>query len=306
MTTAVVYDHRMADYHCLWDDTYVENPERFLCVIERCRELGLLERCSKLESRKANREELLLCHDENLLELLESTSTMNEEELKKVSAKFDCLYIHPGSWLAAQISAGGAIDVVTNVVTGKAKNGMALVRPPGHHAMRADSCGYCYVNNVAIAARTALKLGVERILIVDWDVHHGQGTQREFYSDNRVMYVSIHRFEYGAWWPNLQESNYDHIGSGDGTGYNINIPLNRIGNTDSDYLAAWHRVVLPAATEFSPQLILISAGFDPAIGCPEGEQEVSPACFAHFTHSLQCSFTHPDIKCNRSLMSRSC
>ena len=289
MKTGVNYDPRMAAYSCLWDDTYVENPEMFLCIVRRCKELGLLERCTRLESRLSTREELRLCHDEQLLETLESTAVMTVEQLKKASSTFDCLYIHNNSWEAAQLSAAGAIDMVAAVVEGKVDNGMAIVRPPGQHAMRAraDSCGYCYVNNVALAARTALKMGLERVLIVDWDVHHGQGTQREFYSDSRVMYISIHRFEYGGWWPNLRESDYDHIGEGAGAGYNVNIPLNVTGNTDSDYLAAWHGVVLPLATEFAPQLVLISAGFDPATGCPEGEQEVSPACFAHFTHSLR-------------------
>ena len=144
MKTAVVYDPRMAAYSCLWDDTYVENPERFLCVVRRCEELGLLGRCIRLESRMSTREELKMCHDEKLLDLLESTAEMSVEQLKKVSSKFDCLYIHTNSWAAAQLSAGGAIDLVTAVVEGRVDNGMAIVRPPGHHAMRADSCGYCY------------------------------------------------------------------------------------------------------------------------------------------------------------------
>ena len=164
---------------------------------------------------------------------------------------------------------------------------MALVRPPGHHAMREDSCGYCLLNNVALCARTAQAGGVARVLVVDWDVHHGQGTQRQFYSDPGVLYISIHRYERGAWWPNLQESDFTSVGSGPGLGYNCNIPLNTTDNTDADYLAAWHRVVLPLAAEFDPELVLVSAGYDPALGCPEGEQRVSPATFAHMTHSLR-------------------
>jgi len=117
-------------------------------------------------------------------------------------------------------------------------------------------------------------------------VHHGQGSQRQFYSEDKVMYVSIHRYEYGFWWPNLPESDFDNIGDGPGKGYNINIPLNVTGNTDTEYLHAWHQVVLPVSQKFDPQLVLISAGYDPAVGCPEGEQAVSPACFAHMTHSL--------------------
>ena len=114
------------------------------------------------------------------------------------------------------------------------------------------------------------------------------------------MYISIHRFcicavecifkpcryEHGKEWPNLRESDFDHIGAGRGKGFNCNIPLNKSGNTDADYLAAWHGVVLPLATEFQPELVLVSAGYDPALGCPEGEQRVSPATFAHLAHSL--------------------
>ena len=175
MRTGVSYDPRMASYSCLWDETYVENPERYLCVVRRCRELGLLDKCVKVESRMATREEMRMCHDEKLLETLESTVDMNVEELKDVSSRYDCLYVHQNSWAAAKLSAGGAIDMVTAVVAGEVDTGFAIVRPPGHHAMRADSCGYCYLNNVALATRAALNKGVERVLIVDWDVHHGPG-----------------------------------------------------------------------------------------------------------------------------------
>ena len=184
---------------------------RYLSVVRRCTELGLLERCVRVAAREVTRQELTLCHDESLLEVLEATPALTEEELKETSSKFDCLYIHPASWEAALLSAGGAVELVTQVVAGDLHNGLAVVRPPGHHAMRSQSCGYCYVNNVAIAARTALAT-LDRILIVDWDVHHGQGTQREFYSDSRVLYISIHRYEWGAWWPNLRESDYHNIG----------------------------------------------------------------------------------------------
>ena len=258
---------------------------RYLSVVRRCSELGLLERCERVAAREVTREEIRLCHEEDLLEVLEATPAMTEKELQETSSKFDCLYLHPASWKAALLSAGGVLELLSRLVAGDLQNGLAVVRPPGHHAMRSQSCGYCYINNVAIAARTALA-SLDRILIVDWDVHHGQGTQREFYRERGVMYISIHRYEDGYWWPNLRESDHDYIGEGEGEGYNVNIPLNTTGNTDADYLHAWHQVVLPLATEFRPQLVLVSAGYDPAIGCPEGEQAVSPACFAHLTHSL--------------------
>ncbi|PSN48228.1 Histone deacetylase 10 [Blattella germanica] len=142
-----------------------------------------------------------------------------------------------------------------------------LERPPGHHAMKSEYCGYCFFNNVAIAATHALThCGVSRILIVDWDVHHGQATQQMFYDDPRVVYFSLHRYEHGSFWPNLRESDYDFIGEGAGAGYNFNVPLNNVGMTDADYLAVFHQILLPMVTEFGPDLIIVSAGYDSALG----------------------------------------
>uniref|UniRef100_A0A2S2P6Q3 Histone deacetylase 6 n=1 Tax=Schizaphis graminum TaxID=13262 RepID=A0A2S2P6Q3_SCHGA len=164
---------------------------------------------------------------------------------------------------------------------------MAFIRPPGHHAMKSEFCGYCFFNNVAIAAEYVLRhYSVSKILIVDWDVHHGQATQQMFYDDPRVLYFSIHRYEHGQFWPNLRESDWDYTGNGDGQGFNINVPLNATGMKDADYLAIFHQILLPVASEFQPDLILISSGYDAALGCPEGEMEVTPACYAHLVHSL--------------------
>lgn len=137
--------------------------------------------------------------------------------------------------------------------------------------MASEACGYCFFNNVAIACKYATEsLGLKRILVVDWDVHHGQATQQTFYKDPKVLYFSIHRYEFGTFWPNLEESNFNFIGEGDGKGYNINIPLNETGISDADYLAIWHNLLLPIAYEYNPELVIISAGYDAAIGCPEG------------------------------------
>ncbi|VDQ02721.1 unnamed protein product [Trichobilharzia regenti] len=154
----------------------------------------------------------------------------------------------------AIVSSAGSVKRLTHLVyTGRLANGLALVRPPGHHAMQSEACGYCIFNNIAIAAASLLQprqmnpsssssalpgsisqskgssnnelLSAQRILIVDWDIHHGQGTQYTFYDDNRVLFISIHRYEKGNFWPNLREANYDFIGEGLGKGYNINIPL---------------------------------------------------------------------------------
>jgi histone deacetylase 6 len=116
--------------------------------------------------------------------------------------------------------------------------------------MKAEFNGYCFFNNVAVAAKHALdNKGINKVLIVDWDVHHGQGTQRAFYDDPRVLYFSIHRFEHGTFWPNLRESDFDYAGSANGEGKNINVPLNRVGMTNADYLAIFQQLLMPVAVE---------------------------------------------------------
>ncbi|XP_008310470.1 polyamine deacetylase HDAC10 isoform X2 [Cynoglossus semilaevis] len=170
---------------------------------------------------------------------------------------------------------------------GKVRNGMALVRPPGHHSMRNAASGFCVFNNVAIAAQYAKqKYAVERILIVDWDIHHGQGVQDCFEDDPRVLYFSWHRYEHQKFWPNLRDSDFDRVGNEKGAGFNVNVPWNKVGMKNSDYLSVFCHLFLPVAYEFCPDLVLVCAGFDSAIGDPEGEMCATPDIFAHLTHLL--------------------
>ncbi|KAM3967446.1 LOW QUALITY PROTEIN: histone deacetylase 6 [Aphomia sociella] len=286
--TGFVTEPRMAEHRCLWDDKYPECPERLIGVIDRCRELNLIEQCLEFEPRAATKEELNILHSPSVYEMLETTHKNNNVEyLEDLSSKYDAVYIHPSTHELALLSAGSTIDMVDRIVSGAVQNGAAMVRPPGHHAMRDEPCGYCFYNNVALAAKHAIdKRGLNRILIVDWDVHHGQATQQMFYDDPRVVYFSIHRYEHGAFWPNLRQSNFNYVGTGPGKGYNFNVPLNKTGMKDADYLAIWHQLLLPMAFEFSPELVIVSAGYDSALGDEKGEMEVSPACYAALTQQL--------------------
>ncbi|XP_055390251.1 histone deacetylase 6 isoform X2 [Condylostylus longicornis] len=288
--TGIIYDERMVEHRCLWDENHPEKPERFIRVIERCKELKLIERCQRIPSRKATKEEILIKHTEEHYEKLKSTSEgKNETELENFSSNYDSIYFHPSTFELSLLATGSTIDLVHNIVKGKIQNGMAIIRPPGHHAMKSEFNGYCFFNNVAVAAQYALdKLKLQKILIVDWDIHHGQGTQRLFYDDPRVLYFSIHRFEYGTFWPNLKDSNFDFIGAGEGLGYNFNLPLNDKGMQNGDYMAIFNQILLPVAVEFQPELIIISAGYDAALGCPEGEMEITPAFYPHLLNSLLC------------------
>ncbi|XP_014270934.1 histone deacetylase 6 isoform X2 [Halyomorpha halys] len=285
--TGLVYDNKMAQHKCLWDENYPECPKRLTSIIQRCEDLGLVKRCQLIESRQATEEELLTLHAPGSISLLKSTKNcVDESHLENISSRYDAIYIHPTTYDCSLLAAGSAIKLVDDICNKKIQNGMALIRPPGHHAMRSEFNGYCFFNNAALATRHALKLGYKRILIVDWDVHHGQGTQQMFYNDPRVVYFSIHRYEHGSFWPNLRESDFDFVGEGTGRGFNFNVPINSIGMGNADYLAVFHQVLLPVAYEFEPELIVVSAGYDSAIGDEKGEMELTPAVYAHLISYL--------------------
>ncbi|XP_071082347.1 histone deacetylase 6-like isoform X2 [Haliotis cracherodii] len=285
--TGLVYDERLTRHFHAWNEDFSEKPERILEPFARCQALGLVNRCCRIQARPATESEILSLHSKDHIRLLKETSSMSEEQLKNLSQMYDYIYFHNHIYESAQLALGGAIDLVDHVVTGRLRNGMAIIRPPGHHAMKEEFNGYCYLNNVAVSAKLALdNHNLKRILIVDWDVHHGQGIQSFFYDDPRVIYFSIHRYEHGIEWPHLRESDYDCVGVGAGRGYNINVPLNQVGCDNSDYLSIFQQILLPVAYEFRPELVIVAAGYDSAIGCPEGEMKVTPACFAHFISLL--------------------
>ncbi|MGH2493674.1 MAG: class II histone deacetylase [Ktedonobacteraceae bacterium] len=166
--------------------------------------------------------------------------------------------LSPGSFDAAVYAAGGSMNGVQAVMQGDVRNAYALLRPPGHHAMRNSAMGFCIFNNAAIAAHYARNtFGLERVMIVDWDVHHGNGTQDAFYADPGVLFVSLHQHN---WYPKLS-GELEQVGSGAGAGYTVNIPL-PAGTGDRGYRAAFEQLVIPIGLQYRPQLIIISAGQD--------------------------------------------
>ncbi|NXT02217.1 HDA10 deacetylase, partial [Jacana jacana] len=287
--TALIYDEEMTTHKLLWNDPVcdIEVPERLSSSYEQLKRYHLVERCVHVPVREGSEEEILLVHSLEHLEVAKSTQTMNEEELKRVSGNYDAFFFHPNTYRCARLAVGATLQLVDAVMSGKVCNGMALVRPPGHHSQRNAANGFCLFNNVAIAAEYAKrKHGLQRILIVDWDVHHGQGIQYLFEEDPSVLYFSWHRYEHQDFWPSLKESDYDAVGLGQGKGFNINLPWNKVGMGNSDYLAAFFHVLLPMAFEFDPELVLVSSGYDSGIGDPEGQMNATPEIFAHLTHFL--------------------
>jgi len=196
---------------------------------------------------------------------------------------------------AATISAGGAIETCKSVVMGIVKNAFAIIRPPGHHAEFDAAMGFCLFNNVPIAAKVCQEVFPDvcrKILILDWDVHHGNGIQNMFYDDPNILYISLHVYENGNFYPGkpnnpmTPDGGIQQCGAGPGLGKNVNIGWHDQGMGDGEYMAAFQKIVMPIAQEFNPDLVIISAGFDAADGDELGGCFVSPGCYAHMTHML--------------------
>ncbi|EDL04372.1 histone deacetylase 10, isoform CRA_a, partial [Mus musculus] len=259
MGTALVYHEDMTATRLLWDDPEceIECPERLTAALDGLRQRGLEERCLCLSACEASEEELGLVHSPEYIALVQKTQTLDKEELHALSKQYNAVYFHPDTFHCARLAAGAALQLVDAVLTGAVHNGLALVRPPGHHSQRAAANGFCVFNNVALAAKHAKqKYGLQRILIVDWDVHHGQGIQYIFNDDPSVLYFSWHRYEHGSFWPFLPESDADAVGQGQGQGFTVNLPWNQVGMGNADYLAAFLHVLLPLAFEVTVCLIL--------------------------------------------------
>ncbi|XP_066967774.1 histone deacetylase 4 isoform X9 [Macrobrachium rosenbergii] len=308
-TTGFAYDNLMLKHQCICGDNshHPEHGGRLQSIWARLQETGLIHRCHRTRPRKATLEEIQSCHSEAHT-LLFGTNPWNRSRLDPskfaelpiksfvrlhcggVGVDSDTTWNEMHTSSAARMAAGCVIDLAFKVATGELRNGFALVRPPGHHAERQQAMGFCFFNSVAIAARQLhQKLNIEKILIIDWDVHHGNGTQSMFYDDRNILYISMHRYDDGSFFPGTGAPT--EVGEGDGYGFNVNIAFSGGLNPpmgDAEYMAAFRTVVMPIAKDFDPEIILVSAGFDAAEGHPSplGGYKVSANCFAHMTKQL--------------------
>uniref|UniRef100_A0A674PBY7 Histone deacetylase n=1 Tax=Takifugu rubripes TaxID=31033 RepID=A0A674PBY7_TAKRU len=305
-TTGLVYDSQMLKHQCTCGDnsSHPEHAGRIQSIWSRLQERGLRGQCESIRGRKATLEELQSVHTERHV-LLYGTNPLNRLKLdnrklagilsQRMFVMLPCGGVGVRGNIQSQVDnspkALREIDLKQSLLLMKDNiNGFAVVRPPGHHADPSNPMGFCYFNSVAIAAKQLQhKLSVSKILIVDWDVHHGNGTQEVFYSDPSVLYISLHRYDDGNFFPG--SGSPAEVGSGAGEGFNVNIswtggldpPMG-----DAEYLAAFRSVVMPIAQEFSPDVVLVSAGFDAAEGnpAPLGGYKVSAKCFSFLTHQL--------------------
>lgn len=224
-------------------------------------------RLDALQETLATVEEIARIHEPSYIEFIESLRGKATQVISETP-------LSPGSVRAAFLAAGYGIDLVKKVVNGDIRNGFALVRPPGHHARPGKGMGFCVFNNIAIAARQAVTMGLKRVLIFDWDVHHGNGTQESFYEDDQVFLIDIHQdnlFPVGS-------GLLSETGRGKGKGFTTNIPVPR-GCVNGDYLYLFDRLVAPLVLEYKPELILVSAGFDAHESDPLGMMNLTTAGF---------------------------
>lgn len=306
--TGICYDVRMRYHQRLnidpdnYLDPHPEDPRRTFRIYKTLAENGLLideylkgtddlgVLMEKIYAREASQDQLLLVHSQEHLNFIASVEKMSTDELVKETETGDSIYVNNDSYLTAKLSCGGAIECCRAVVEHRVKNSLAVIRPPGHHAEPDAPGGFCLFSNVAVAAKVMLRdypEQVKRIAILDWDVHHGNGTQKSFIDDPRVLYISLHRYQNGSFYPGTKAGGPGVVGTGAGEGFNVNIPWNSKDMTDGDYITAMHRIILPICDEFNPDLCIISSGFDAAEGDPIGCCHVSPEGYAYMTHMMK-------------------
>src|SRR5258705_366842 len=222
---------------------------------------------------EATEEQLARVHDREYISLISETAGM-------ATALDADTFTSPDSYEVALLAAGAAVGCVDHVLDGRGSRALAMVRPPGHHAERNRAMGFCLFNNIAVAAAHARASGLTRVAIVDYDVHHGNGTQWSFYDDPSVLFISSHQYPY---YPGTGAAT--ETGTGDGAGFTVNLPMDA-GGTDADYELAYATVALPVLRQFRPELILISAGFDALDDDPLGGMRLTTEGFARLTATI--------------------
>jgi len=272
MRTGLVYDPVYLEHDT---GNHPENPQRVAAIISHLEESGVKKNHILLPPRPASVKELEMVHDPDYISRIKSVAERGGDWLDPDTM------MSPKSYKAALYAAGGLLIAVEAVMKEEVNSSFALVRPPGHHATRNQAMGFCIFNNVAIAAKFALaNFNIDRVLIVDFDVHHGNGTQEAFYNNSKVLYFSTHQYPFypGTGW-------VDEVGSGEGEGYTVNFPM-AAGWGDEEYLRAFNEILIPVARRFQPQLILISAGFDPHWADTIAMMQVSITGFAQMVTVL--------------------
>jgi acetoin utilization deacetylase AcuC-like enzyme len=266
-TTAVVKDDIYLQH--ITGDSHPESHHRLEVIYDMLQDEDMQGTFKELSPRAATQEELQLNHSLDYIDQVAATAGRSVCSLDPDTTT------SPLSWEAAQKAAGGVLVGVDAVMRGEVENCFALVRPPGHHAEKSRGMGFCLFNNIAIGADYARqKYDLERILIVDWDLHHGNGTQNAFYQDPHVLFFSTHQYPYYPGSGSISEK-----GEKEGQGLTVNVPLPG-GQGDQDFGEIYQELLQPIVSDFKPQLILVSAGYDIYFQDPLGAMDVTPEGFA--------------------------
>ena len=288
MRLAYCYDERFLqhdtglDAHQLPDGSVLEPVEHpsSARIIRRTAQLlaasGLLDDALLIAPRPATEDELAAYHTRDYIAHVRRVTSEGGGWLDPETP------VVPGSWEAAVLAAGAAIELTDAVLSGQARQAFGLLRPPGHHAMRDRGMGFCVFNNVVVAVRHAQRRGVQRVMVLDWDVHHGNGTQDAFWDDPSVLFVSVHQDNwYPAGWGSV-----DQVGAPGAEGTTVNIPLPP-GTGNRGYALALDRIVLPIARQFQPELIFVSAGQDASMEDPLGRMLVTMSGYRAMTERVR-------------------
>src|SRR5581483_6946491 len=271
MSVILIHSDRFAEHQT--PPGHPERPERaevFDAVAARWRARGT----EVVAPRAATREQLTRVHDPDYVRRISETTG-------RAAALDPDTYTSPDSYEVALLAAGAAIDAVERVLGGSHRAAVAMVRPPGHHAERGRAMGFCLFNNAAVAAAHARASGAAKVAIVDYDVHHGNGTQHIFDADRHVLYVSTHQYPY---YPGTGAA--DEVGRETGRGCTVNVPM-EAGSVDEDYHTVFSRIVVPVLRQFEPDLVIASAGFDAHAADPLGGMRLSTPAFAAMTAELR-------------------
>jgi acetoin utilization deacetylase AcuC-like enzyme len=282
MTTALIYDPIFLEH--LTPENHPDRPERLKTAMDVLQALNWLERDGliQLAPRAATEDELATVHEREYIQSVEAAAGKVAREQgsggRKTRFFATDTFVSARSYEAALKAAGAPLTAIEAIMNGEIDNAYCLVRPPGHHAVAESAMGFCLFNNVAVAARYAIdRYGLERVMIIDYDVHHGNATQEMFYDDPRVLYFSIHQ---APFYPGTGLS--DERGEGAGLGTTINVPLPATTGYET-YEPVFRQVMAPAADRFDPELILVSAGFDAHWKDPLGGMYLSTAGYAKLT-----------------------
>lgn len=267
-----------------------ERPERIAASTAFLRDSGLAGLCFLVRGRAATLEELKRVHSESHVAAMMMCQQCDALQLLRISTAFNTVFMNHHSIDAALYAAGSTIEATQAVIKGELDSALCIVRPPGHHSECGCAMGFGIFNSVAAAAASALNEGLDKILVVDWDIHHGNGTQEIFANDRRVLYFSAHglyTFPAFARDGQMEVQSSSYVGEEpNGKGFSCNCAWTDQGYGDNEYMSVWERLLMPIAREYQPQLVLVSAGFDSAAGDEEGYQ-VTPAGYAVLLSKLQ-------------------